>query len=434
VAYNLRAMADATDDAHRLRRDIGWNLVSVVLLGAVGLGLNFAIGGFWGADALGSFTLVTIPFFAFAVTGACGLQYAVLRAIAERPDDRDRVAVVAVGALVPGIILAALVTLVFIAARGPMGDLLASPAVTEGVLYAAPGLFCFSVNKIILGVTNGLRRMRAYAIYTSLRYLLIAAGVITAKVLGLRADQLPVIWTIAECTLFCVLVVELLRTVAVARGFARGWMTWARKHLDFGVRGVLATLAAEVNSKIDVWLLGVALPDSRVGIYSLASSLYEGAMQIAVVLQNNLNPLMAKAIADGDLPAVELLARRVRRWFVPAMIAICALAALAYPILVPTLLGDRAFADGAPAFAIMMTGLALASPWLPVNQILLMASKPGWYTVTIVIVLAVNVVGNFGLIPLFEVKGAALAAAASMTASAILIVVMARRKVGVKLY
>lgn len=434
MAYNLRAMADATDDAHRLRRDIGWNLVSVFLLGAVGLGLNFAIGGFWGADALGAFTLVTIPFFAFAVTGACGLQYAVLRAVAERPEDRDRVAVVAVGALVPGVVLAALVTLAFFALRGPMGDLLDSPAVTEGVVWATPGLFCFSVNKIILGITNGLRRMRAYAIYTSLRYLLIAAGVGTAKLLDLRADQLPVIWTIAETTLFLVLLVELFATVAVVRGFAAGWTTWARRHLDFGARGVLATLAAEINSKIDVWLLGVALPDSRVGIYSLASSLYEGAMQIAVVLQNNLNPIMAKALAEGDRLAVEALARRVRRWFVPAMAGICLLAAVAYPLLIPTLLGDRAFADGAPAFAILMAGLALASPWLPVNQLLLMASKPGWYTVSIVIVLAVNAVGNLGSIPLFEVKGAALAAASSMVASAFLIVVFARRKVGVKLY
>src|SRR5690349_9352681 len=121
-------MADATDD-ERLRRDIGWNLVSVALLGAVGLGLNFVIGGWWGADALGSFTLVTIPFFAFAVTGACGLQFSVLRAIAEQPDDRDRVAVIAVGAIAPGIVLAALVTVIFVAVRHAMGDLLDSQAV-----------------------------------------------------------------------------------------------------------------------------------------------------------------------------------------------------------------------------------------------------------------------------------------------------------------
>ena len=433
MAYNLRPMADATDEGHRLRRDIGWNLVSVVLLGAVGLGLNFLIGGWWGADALGSFTLVTIPFFAFAVAGACGLQYAALRAVAEQPGDRSRVAAVAVGALVPGIALAVLVTVLFVALRGPMGDLLESPAVTAGVLYAAPGLFCFAVNKIILGVTNGLRRMRAYAMYTSLRYTLIAVGLVLARVLDIRAEQLPVIWTIAECSLFVVLLVELFATVDVLRGFSGDWRRWAREHLDFGARGVLATLASEVNSKIDVWLLGVALPDNRVGIYSLASALYEGAMQIAVVLQNNLNPLIAKQLANGERSEVEALARRVRRWFVPAMVAMCGIAALCYPFFIPKLLGDPAFADGAPVFGIMMAGLALASPWLPVNQFLLMASRPGWYTVSISIVLATNFVGNLALIPLFEVRGAAVATATSMVVSALLVFVMSRRIVGVKI-
>ena len=425
-------MADATDEGHRLRRDIGWNLVSVFMLGTVGLGLNFLIGGWWGADALGSFTLVTIPFFAFAVAGACGLQYAVLRAVAERPDDRDRVAVVVVGALVPGVVLAAAVTLLFVALRGPMGALLESDAVTAGVAYAAPGLFCFAVNKIILGVTNGLRRMRAYAMYTSLRYALIGTGLVLAKLLDLRADQLPAIWTFAECTLFLVLLVELFARVSIRRGFAPGWRAWSRLHLDFGARGVLATLASEVNSKIDVWLLGVALPDDRVGIYSLASALYEGAMQLAVVLQNNLNPLIAKALADGDRSAVEALARRVRRWFVPAMVGVCALAAAAYPLLIPPLLGNPAFADGAPAFGIMMAGLALASPWLPVNQLLLMANKPGWYTVCVTIVLSTNFVLNLALIPLFEVRGAAVATATAMVVSALLVFAFARRKVGVR--
>jgi O-antigen/teichoic acid export membrane protein len=425
-------MADATDEGHRLRRDIGWNLVSVFLLGAVGLGLNFLIAGWWDADALGSFTLVTIPFFAFAVAGACGLQYAVLRAVAEQPDDRDRVAVVVVGALVPGVVLAAIVTLLFVALRGPMGDLLDSAAVTRGVLWAAPGLFCFAVNKIILGVTNGLRRMRAYAMYTSLRYVLIGTGLVLAHVLELRAHQLPAIWTFTECTLFVVLLVELFTTVRIARGFNSASITWARRHLDFGARGVLATLAQEVNSKIDVWLLGVALPDNRVGIYSLASALYEGAMQIAVVLQNNLNPMIAKAIAEGDRTGVEALARRIRRWFVPAMVGICALAAAAYPLIIPRLLGAD-YADGAPAFGIMMAGLAIASPWLPFVQLLLMAGKPGWYTVTISIVLAVNFVANLALIPLLELRGAALATATAMIVSALLIFMFARRKVGLRI-
>lgn len=432
-------MAEPSErERRRLRRDIGWNLVSVALLGVVGLGLNFAIGGWWSADALGSFTLVTIPFFAFAVLGACGLQYAVLRAIAERPDERDRIAVVVVGALLPGVVLAAVVTALFVALRGLMGDVLDSAAVTEGVLWAAPGLFCFAINKILLGVVNGLRRMRAFAIYTCLRYVLIAVGLGLARVWRLDAEQLPVIWTFTEGVLLLVLVVELFATVAVARGVSArvegdGWFAWARRHLDFGARGVLATLASEINSKIDVWILGIALPDDRVGIYSLASALYEGALQIAIVLQNNLNPIIARDLAHGELRPIEALARRTRRWFVPLMVAACGLGAAAYPLVIPPLIGDPAFADGAAAFGILMAGLALASPWLPLNQVLLMAGRPGWYTVFVTIVFAANLVGCVALIPVLGLEGAAVATAISIAVSAVLTVVMARRTIGLRL-
>jgi O-antigen/teichoic acid export membrane protein len=79
-----------------------------------------------------------------------------------------------------------------------------------------------------------------------------------------------------------------------------------------------------------------------------------------------------------------------------------------------------------------MAGLALASPWLPVNQLLLMANKPGWYTVCVTIVLSTNFVLNLALIPLFEVRGAAVATATAMVVSALLVMVFARRKVGVR--
>ena len=415
----------------RLRRDIAWNLVPVALLAVVGLGLNFAIAGWWNADALGSFTLVTIPFFAFAVLGACGIQYSVLRAIAEEPDDRERVAAVVVGALIPAIVVAGVTAAAFALLRAPIGILLESDAVAEGMLWAAPGVFCFALNKVLLGIVNGLRRMRAFAVYTSLRYSLLGVGLLLARFANLDADQLPVIWTFTEGVLWLVLAVELLATVSLRLG-ARGWTGWARTHLAFGSRGVIATLAQEINSKIDVWLLGVALPDERVGIYSLASALYEGALQLSIVLQNNLNPIIARQLGLGEHAAVTALARRTRKWFVPTMVVACGAGAAIYPYAIPWLIGNPAFADGTVSFAIMMAGLALASPWLPFNQVLLMAGRPGWYAVYIVVVLAVNFGGSLLLIPVLGLEGAALATTASMVVSAALVPVMVRALVGIR--
>ncbi|MBX3162387.1 MAG: lipopolysaccharide biosynthesis protein [Deltaproteobacteria bacterium] len=417
-----------------MRRDIGWNLVPVLLLGLVGLGLNFVIGAWWDASALGNFNLVTIAVFAFAVLGAGGLQYAVLRALASETaregTDRTRAAAIVAGALVPGVALAATVTAAFLLLRGPIGRW-QSPAVAEGMLWAAPGLFCFAVNKILLGVVNGLRRMRAFAVYTSVRYLLIAVGLGVARGADLDGDQLPVIWTFTEGGLLLVLAIELLSTVELRR--AAGWGAWARRHVAFGVRGVAAMLAVEVSSKLDVWVLGLAVSSGQVGVYSLAAAINDGALQLAVALQNNVNPLLARDLAAGDRDGVRHLVGRTRRWFVPAFVAACAAGALLYPFAIPWLIGDDGYARGAWPFAIMISGAALASPYLPFTHVLLMAAQPGWHTVYVLGILAVNLGTALVLVPLWGLEGAAVATAASLVASAALVRLLARRRVGLRI-
>lgn len=420
---------DAVGEQRRLRRDIGWNLVPVVLLGVVGLGINFAIGAVWGTAALGAFNLVTITFFSFAVLGAWGIQFSVLRAVAEVAHEPGRVAPIVVGALIPTLGIAALATGGYLLLRGPLGDL-QGPAVAEGMLWVAPGLFCFAINKVLLGVVNGLRRMRAFAVYTSLRYLLIGAGLGLAWVWELDGDQLPVIWTFTEGTLLLVLAVELFATVRLADG--AGWREEARRHLGFGARGVTATLAYEVNSKLDVWMLGNAVSNAQVGVYSLAAAIYEGVIQLAIVVQNNLNPIIARQVADGDEPAVEALVRRTRRWFVPALAGACIVGAVVYPFAIPLLTGDDAFAEGARSFAIMMAGVALASPYLPFLQLLLMAGRPGWHTAYVLASTGTNLVACLLLIPRWGLEGSAIATSISLVASALYLRVFARRCAGLR--
>lgn len=415
----------------KLRRDVLWNLLPVALLGVVGLGLNFVIAGWWGSTALGVFNLVTMAVFSLAVIGAGGLQFAVLRAVAEAPEQRSRVAAAVVGALVPNLGFAVVATLASWLLRHPLASLLDSAEFAEGLAWATPGVFAFSVNKVLLGVVNGLGRMRAFALYTSLRYLLIAASLGVAHGIDLPGARLAVVWTITEGILLAVLVVELWCTVALRQG--RGWVAQARAHLDFGLRGLTATLAQEINSKLDVWMLGVALPESQVGVYALASTLYEGALQIPMVLQNNVNPILARHLATGDRAGAEALVRRIRRWFVPATAAVAVLAALAYPYIIPILVGDPVFAEGALPFAILMAGTALAAPNLPFAGLLLMASRPGLHTWYMLAALAMAFAANFALIPPLGAIGVAVGTALALVGATVLLSVLARLRLGLRI-
>jgi O-antigen/teichoic acid export membrane protein len=299
------------------------------------------------------------------------------------------------------------------------------------MLWAAPGLVFFALNKVLLGIVNGLRRMRAFAIYTSLRYLLIATGLVIARIAEVHPFHLAGIWTFAEGILCVVLLVELISTVDLRK--SKRWFAAARAHIRYGRSGLLATLAYEFNSKLDVWFLGIALSDRIVGIYSLASVLWEGIMQLGVVLQNNLNPMVAKELAAGRKQEVEAIVSRTRRWFVPLFLATCVIAAAAYPVVVPWLIGKPEFAAGAVPFAILLAGAALCSGYLPFQTMLMMAGLPGSQTVFITIILVTNGLLNLTLVPLLGMQGAAIASGSSLAASAFLLRYIVRARTGVRI-
>ena len=354
-----------------------------------------------------------------------------LRWVSGPRDDPKVIAATTIGALVPTAILGAIVTLIFVLVRGAIADLLESAEVAEGILWAAPGLFCFTINKVLLAVVNGLGRMRAYAVYTSLRYVMIAVGFAIAVITDARPAELPGLWSLAEGTLMLVLIVELIATVALRQ--AAGWRIWAVEHVRYGARGVGATLLFELNSRLDIWILGAVYSDHLVGIYSMAASTAEGVSMLAVVLQVNVNPPIAAVLAGKRVHEVEAMVRKSRRWFVPAMVGACALGAALFPIVIPWLTGEPAFSGGALPFATLLAGIALASPWLPFNQILLMGGYPGTHTIYIAIAVATNVVLNLLLIPWLGLMGAATATAIALVASALWLRRLSRVLVGVRL-
>src|SRR5689334_1213076 len=88
---------------------------------------------------------------------------------------------------------------------------------------------CFVVNKLLLSVVNGLSRMRAFAVYTTLRYVMIGVSLGVCGVLDLQAVHLPIIWTITEGTLLLVLLVETFVTIKFFS--AAPWAHWVSEHI-----------------------------------------------------------------------------------------------------------------------------------------------------------------------------------------------------------
>lgn len=418
----------ATARDGKFQSDVLWNFASIAVLGFSGIALNSLIGGQYGPAALGVFGQVWAWYVFFSQLAVGGVDLSVLKATSEHQRDRAKVAEVVLGALAPTLALALASTLVFFGASGLAARIAQSDGVAVGMALAAPGLFFFALNKVLFGVVNGLQRMRAFALLQSSRFVLMLGGYFTVRELGWPAERIAFLFTFAEAILFAMLAVEVGRQIPWRVGEA--WRSWVGAHLRFGVKSVLSGVLLELNSRVDVLMIGYYLDDVRVGVYTFAAMIAEGVFQLQVKLQNVYNPRIAQALASGRHDELRAMVRKGRVWSWALMFAVGAIAVAGYPLALDVLRQPPEMDGGLPAFATLLLGIALSAGYMPFQQTLLMGNRPGWHSAMMLMVVAINFVGAALLIPRLELVGAATATAFAMIASVAILRALVKRQLG----
>ncbi len=418
----------ATD---RFKVDLAWNYASLVILGASGITLNVMIGLFYDSETLGVFNQVVAAYIFFSMLASGGINFSILRSIAERAGDRDACAAVLLGAVVPTVVLSAIMTTAFWFSADTVAGWLQSPAVAQGMRMVSAGLFFFAINKVLISAVNGLRHMRAFAVFQALRWLLVLCGLLIAVALSVPGPWLAGVFTFGETTLFVLLVIEVSRQLPWWK--QRGWLPWISRHLAFGVKSVLSGVLLELNSRVDILMLGYFLDDAKVGVYSYAALFAEGFFQVLVVLKNNYNPILARHIADRRLEELRQIIRTGRNRIYVALFVAGVFAILVYPLLLDLLTNKPEFRLSETPFSILVAGIVLAAGYLPFQNLLSMANFPAWHSLLISLVVLFNIVANASLIPVWGINGAAVATAAAFVVSAFLLRTMAGRLVGLKI-
>ncbi|MFQ5654930.1 MAG: polysaccharide biosynthesis C-terminal domain-containing protein [Planctomycetota bacterium] len=413
----------------KLERDIGWNIVSLGVAGVSGILLNLLIGLRYDAGALGVFNQVFAAYIFFSQFAVAGVHFSTLKHVAEGAQDPPRAGAIVFSALLLTGCLASLSSAAFWLAGGIIGSILESPGVTEGIAWAAPGLIFFALNKVLLAAFNGLRWMGLYAFCQALRPVLVLAAFIVAAILRAPPAALPVALTVGEGLLF---ILALLRIIPRLAGSLGGAGVWVRRHVDFGLRSFLGGALIELNTRVDVLMLGYFASDRLVGIYSLAAILAEGLYQLLIVIRNNINPLLVTLTSRMQLDELRRLAVRTKGATYLLMLGVGAIAVAGYPFILENLTRGSELARSWPIFAILMLGIVISSGYVPFGGILLQAGRPGLHTAMIGGVVAFNCAANLLLIPFWGAIGAAVATSLSFVFAAFLLVILTQRTVGVR--
>lgn len=417
-------------EGSKFSRDFVWNVVALGVSGVLGIALNYLISEVYGAAALGSFNQVFAAYILFSQVAALGIHLSALQRIAICDSASERSAI-ASSALVAAAVQASLTAAAFFLSAPLFASFLDSADVGEGMRWAAPGVLFFALDKVLLGCLNGLRRMRWYAILTAGRFVTMVAAFGVASFLEVDAARLPLILSAAEIVTF------FAASIACSDLFARvPWDRmghWIRAHVAFGSRGFMSGVLSDLNTRVDVLMLGYFAGDAVVGVYSFAAILAEGFFQLLTVLRSNYAPVLAKLLADGARQELHDLICRGRNRTYLAALPLGLVAVAGYALLVPWVTSDPQLDASWLYFAILAAGIVAAAGYIPFSQLLLHAHRPGWHTWFMLAVVGSNIVANAVLIPWIGPAGAAIATAIAIIGSVVLLKLLSRRLLGLAL-
>jgi O-antigen/teichoic acid export membrane protein len=313
-------------------------------------------------------------------------------------------------------------------ASDALGALFDSASTGHAIAWAASGLTLFSLNKVLLAYLNGLRRMKAFSLLQGLRYLLVMVVVCAVAAGPWPVEVTTVAFLVAEVVTGAVAIAYLARQrLALHRHFSREWLT---RHVRFGSKGLAAGMFAEFNSRIDVLLIGIFLPDREVGIYSFAAMMVDGVYHVLAMIRINFNPVLVGALRDRDHDGARRLRRQSARLVLPATLAMALAAVAALWLLAGWVVPHKDLHLGLPSLVILMSGLVLVSALVPFDNLLMVSGHPGYQTLQQAITVAANAAVAVALLPALGIAGAALGTAVSYVAGAAALLVFARRVVG----
>jgi len=200
-----------------------------------------------------------------------------------------------------------------------------------------------------------------------------------------------------------------------------GWTRWLKKHVRFGFSAFLGAALIEINTRVDVIMLGLFASDR------------EGIIQFMVVVRTNVNPILTSLFTSNKIEELKETIQQGIKLFYPVMIGIGLVAIGLFPIIVNQFFSQSDFVGSWPVFLTLMIGVVISAGYFPFNMLLMQAGYAFQNTLLIALIVLCNVLLNAFLIPLFGILGAAIATSISFVLGMVLLKLFVQRILQLKI-
>jgi len=289
---------------------------------------------------------------------------------------------------------------------------LSQPQMTGMLKLFAYALPLFLINKTAHGILNAHRRMRLIAGVRIMRGGIILLYFLSAAISKASFVTIPYGFILAELLIVVLVLTACFRT----HRFAKPSVRRAKGLISFGWRAALSNVIGDINSRLDILVIGIFWNASIVGIYSVAAAVAKGLWLIPGAIQNVTNPLIVQLYSSGEKEklhrTMDVLFRLGTSLFIMIGLAIIIyikpLIGLCYP-------GQLDILGAAVPLYFLLPGVAIfcgvtmlgSAPSTSIG-------RPENALKTSFAVFGVNLLMNFALVPFFASVGAASATTVSL--------------------
>ncbi len=417
----------------KFNSDVLWNIGALFILGFVGIANNSIMKGIRGNYGFGLFSIVYAIYIIISQMATGGIHLSVLKDVSYNQEDFDKCSEIYTSGLIVSFFTSAIVSIVFYFMRFHIASLTQNPVdIAIGLGLIAPAFIFFTLNKVILSLINGLRMMKALAVFQSIRILFICIGIVTIIILGYPDSHLVLGLTFAEGLLLIVLFIYVNIKIRPPK-ISLDMLSWIPSHFGFGFKSFLSGVLFNINIRIDQLMLSHFFEADVVGIYTFASFFIEGINEVALALRKNIDPLIGGLFAKKRFRAINYVVYKVKKNFVPFMIAIFFISIIGFPVLSIFVGFDQSFLKSWMVLFILMLGVLYSAPIRPFFWVLTQSGKPEVFTIIMIITVLCNIVFNITLISFIGLFGAAISTSLVFIIQANLVRVFTKKILDIRL-
>jgi O-antigen/teichoic acid export membrane protein len=405
--------------SEKLKIDTIWNLFSYLVIGLCGLSLPIIIAKYYNPNTLGILNISLIILTICSQISGFGIHFSVLKTVSQYSKDIYTVNTIMISSLILVTITSSMFCLLFYILINPINSLFPEKNMIYSLTIITPALYFLSVNKIIFGYYNALRRMKYYAILNMIRYLNWIIFLIVFINIDMSYLYLSAIFLASEIVVFLInipLIIIFLKSHNRNKIF-----DWSKEHLIFGFKAMYGAIFVDFNSRVDVLALGFFTNSYITGIYTIASMIVDGFLQLINVFRIIINPIITRYYNEFSRNNFISYLKKGKVVFYLIGVPLIIITMILFPLIIDlTKLGSE-YSQAYIPLVISLFGLMISFGYHPYQMIFIQTGLPLVQTIFWGALLTINLILSSVLIYSYGIIGAGIVTAIGYSFTPIII-------------